>query len=92
MTLYVGCDDRYYILVLMGVPTPYIARYQCVSFLHNTVMICVNVYPVCFICIFIPHIYRQINKMAQVALISFVLVFMNEIGLVNHSHLLLSLC
>ena len=49
---HIVCYDRYYTLVLLGPPTPYIARRQRVSLLHNTVMQYGNMYPVCFICIF----------------------------------------
>ena len=66
----------------MGPPTPYIARRQCVSFLHNTVMLYANMYLECFICIFATNTSSS-NNIAQVALKSFrlyfVLVFMNEI-------------
>ena len=49
---HIVCCDRYYMLVLLGPPTPYIARRQRVSLLHNTVMQYGNMYRVIFICIF----------------------------------------
>ena len=77
-------------LVLMGPPTLYIARRQCISLLHNTVMLYDNMYAVyCILYYFTPNTSSN-NRMAQVALNSIglhsVLVFMKVIILVIHSH------